>query len=335
MRCVVTHFIFAVSLALVGSSSAQAWNSAGHRIIADIAYDVLDDSTRAKAVLLIKESPRFIAEFVDRMPANVQGEPDAVKDRWYFQQSSIWADLIRGNKEYSIEKWHYINLPLFLNDLDEKTLKDMKGIPQSTFLPESIDPAVDPGDLNAVQAVQLCLQRIASPATPRAKKATYLLWVMHIVGDIHQPLHSTSLYTRGRFQNPGGDRGGNSIRTKQNGNLHALWDGLLGSSNSSLNNVRGRAQKMVANPVLRKMGEDSAGQVDPAVWVGEGHAICKQFAYCQLILDEVQSKEANPAAALASLELPTEYLTKAGGIAEERAMQAAYRLAEVLKKHLN
>ncbi|HYV34448.1 MAG TPA: S1/P1 nuclease [Gemmataceae bacterium] len=79
-----------------------------------------------------------------------------------------------------------------MNELDEKALKANPGIVQSTVLPK-IAPNVDPADLNAVQALQLCLERIASSSTPKEKKATYLLWVMHIVGDLHQPLHSTSL----------------------------------------------------------------------------------------------------------------------------------------------
>jgi hypothetical protein len=327
-----------ISLAIVTSLClgypVQAWNSAGHRIIADITYDLLDEGTRAKAVALIKASPRFNEDFVGRMPAEVASLPDDIKDRWHFQQSAVWADVIRGNKQYDKPTWHYINKPHFLSELDEQALKDKNGVAQSTVLSDKIDPGVDPQELNAVQAVQMCLARIASPNTPKEKKAVYFLWVMHIVTDLHQPLHSTSLYSRGRFSAPGGDRGGNSIRT-QSGNLHALWDGLLGGNGASLNNIRGRAQKIVGEAVLKKLGEDSASKIDPVVWVNEGHAICKEFVYCQLILDEVRNKEATPGTSLAAVELPAEYMTKGGRIAEERAVQAAYRLATLLKKQLN
>jgi len=102
----------------------------------------------------------------------------------------------------------------------------------------------------------------------------------------------------------------NSIRTKQNGSLHALWDGLLGASGASLNEVRGRAQKLVADPRLKKLGEDSASCLDPAVWVEEGYIICKESVYCKLTLDEVRAKESNPQAQLAALELSEEYMTR-------------------------
>jgi len=312
----------------------QAWNSAGHRIISDITYDLLDDATRAKAVELIKSSPRFQFEFVDKMPANVKSESDAIKDRWCFLQSSIWADLVRGNAEWSIEKWHYINKPFFLTDLDEIALKNAKDIQQSTILPDKIASNVDPADLNAVQALRHCFERLASPTTSKEKKSTYLLWVMHVVGDLHQPLHSTSLYSRGRFQKPGGDRGGNSIKTKQSGNLHALWDGLLGGAGISLNEVRGRAQKLISDSKIKKLGEDSASGIDPAVWVDEGHVVCKEAVYCKQILDEVTNKEFNPKVALATLVMTEEYMTNGGRIARERAIQGAYRLAAVLKRYL-
>jgi hypothetical protein len=316
------------------SFPVQAWNSAGHRIIADIAYDQLDDVTRAKAVALIKASPRFKADFVDLMPADIASQSKAIQDRWYFQQSAVWADVIRGNKQYDIPKWHYINQPLFLTDLDEKALMGKSGIVQSTVLPDDIDPNTDPQDLNAVQAIQMCLKRIQLPDTPPQKRATYFLWVMHIATDLHQPLHSTSLYSRGRFSEPGGDRGGNSIHT-QSGNLHALWDGLLGSNSASLNEIRGRSQRIVADARLKLIGEESANQVNPAVWVDEGHAICKQFVYCQLILAGVRSKESTPNVELSAVELPTEYMTDAGKIAQERAAQGGYRLSTLLKQYLN
>src|SRR5262245_38086253 len=79
---------------------AFAWNSAGHRIISNMAYDLLDDETRGKVVALIKESPRFEHEFLDKMPANIKSDSAAILDRWHFLQSSIWADLIRGNDDY-------------------------------------------------------------------------------------------------------------------------------------------------------------------------------------------------------------------------------------------
>ena len=57
-------------------------------------------------------------------------------------------------------------------------------------------------------------------------RAMLTAWIFHLVGDIHQPLHSSTLVSQRLF--PEGDRGGNSIKLKQSYNLHALWDGTAG-----------------------------------------------------------------------------------------------------------
>ena len=61
------------------------------------------------------------------------------------------------------------------------------------------------------------------------EKAIHLCWVMHLVGDIHQPLHCVSLYCE---QFPNGDHGGNDSLYRLGGKriikLHPFWDELLG-----------------------------------------------------------------------------------------------------------
>jgi hypothetical protein len=54
-----------------------------------------------------------------------------------------------------------------------------------------------------------------------------LTWLLHLIGDLHQPLHTTALYAVDLF--PTGDRGGNDVGVRGATNLHALWDGALGN----------------------------------------------------------------------------------------------------------
>lgn len=68
-----------------------------------------------------------------------------------------------------------------------------------------------------------------------AERALFARYLVHVVGDIHQPLHSVALYNA-TF--PNGDRGGNSLHIKLlNGsaqNLHSYWDaGGFGLQNDS------------------------------------------------------------------------------------------------------
>jgi hypothetical protein len=63
----------------------------------------------------------------------------------------------------------------------------------------------------------------------RFKTRPWFYWLFHLVGDIHQPLHTTQLFT---VEYPTGDRGGNEIcvRVTQTGqpmDLHRFWDGVI------------------------------------------------------------------------------------------------------------
>ena len=64
------------------------------------------------------------------------------------------------------------------------------------------------------------------PRTSPETRGLLLAWLFHDVGDIHQPLHSSALFSTRLF--PDGDRGGNSVKTREAGNLHSLWDGFAG-----------------------------------------------------------------------------------------------------------
>ena len=60
-------------------------------------------------------------------------------------------------------------------------------------------------------------------------KAVALAWLLHLVGDIHQPLHCSSRVTPDEAL-PRGDAGGNTFRLDDNRNLHGYWDRILGEA---------------------------------------------------------------------------------------------------------
>src|SRR4029077_12995310 len=69
------------------------------------------------------------------------------------------------------------------------------------------------------------------------RKTTALAWLFHLVGDIHQPLHTAQIFT---VDYPNGDRGGNEIcvrvtQAEQPMDLHRFWDGVITSSVSPQN----------------------------------------------------------------------------------------------------
>ena len=126
-------------------------------------------------------------------------------------------------KAFGRGEWHYVNVPLFLSERTSGVGRQADG--------ECRDRAagrrkLDTPSMNVTQAINLGRRVVKDPQASPADRAVMLAWLFHCVGDIHQPLHGAAMFSVRLF--PEGDRGGNSVKTKQNGNLHALWDGLLG-----------------------------------------------------------------------------------------------------------
>ena len=76
---------------------------------------------------------------------------------------------------------------------------------------------------NVVIGIDYNAAVLSNASAPAPARAIALCWVLHLVGDIHQPLHTGSLYTASLFET--GDRGGNAIRIDDS-NLHSCWERL-------------------------------------------------------------------------------------------------------------
>jgi hypothetical protein len=160
-----------------------------------------------------------------------------------------------------------------------------------------------------------------------ADRAIALCWIGHLVADAHQPCHAGSLYMQGVFETKEGDRGGNSIPTKQRKNMHSLWDGLLGD-NWSAGGVRRRSTEIMSNQELVTLGQGAALSLDPQVWLKESRAEAVEHVYTPEVMDELAKVQRGLVQEPEEINLSEVYLKKAGGIAQRRAVQAAYRLAE-------
>jgi S1/P1 Nuclease len=116
---------------------------------------------------------------------------------------STWPDEVRSQPAYRhTGPWHYLDLPLGLSfsDFDAK----VKGMTQE----------------NVYSALQQQEQLLGSASSTRREKVEALKFVVHFVGDLHQPMHVS------REE----DKGGNTIQLNYDGsgtNLHALWDSKL------------------------------------------------------------------------------------------------------------
>jgi hypothetical protein len=102
-----------------------------------------------------------------------------------------------------------------LGNSDEITVPDRPG-----SLP--LDAALETQDLYLSQAVELCLKVLLDKSQSAGDRAIALCWIGHLVADSAQPCHAGSLYMEKVFVKKDGDRGANSIPTKQRQNMHAL-----------------------------------------------------------------------------------------------------------------
>jgi hypothetical protein len=221
---------FAVTLLLI-APAASAWNDSGHMIAALIAYDQLPPAVRARAMQLLRAHPRFHEDFERQLPRNLVGARAAEQDRWYFAFGATWPDEARrfdhvraASRDaliarYNHGSWHYINLPTYLRPSDRKQIN--QSAPSMTWT-EGLDDA----HLNIVQALDKLTTNWCAPSETDTDRGLAVSWIVHLIGDLHQPLHSTALYAVPAFIH--GDRGGNDIAVVGGTNLHALWDGALG-----------------------------------------------------------------------------------------------------------
>jgi hypothetical protein len=83
---------------------------------------------------------------------------------------------------------------------------------------------------NVVTGIDYNAAMLSNASAPTPARAIGLCWVLHLIGDIHQPLHTGLLYTASLYET--GDRGGDAIRIDDS-NLHSRWDRALTESGAS------------------------------------------------------------------------------------------------------
>lgn len=336
MRNLKSHLLAAASLGALCaiSSSALAWTSPGHMIVALIAYDQMDPATRTKAVDLLKAHPRFNDHFEDVMPREVRRGDERDKDQWIIAHAATWPDQVRDAKggvnrqdvsDFNRPWWHFINEPIFLSDQERQQL-------QGEVHPNlKRDPPQDPDDenMNVIQALKNSAAIVGDKNAPPGKRAVHLCWVLHLAGDSHQPLHSAALYTTHRFRK--GDHGGNYLEAQHDWKLHGFWDDQI-TTDESFETLRLLATDLDQNRKLQAAGKRAAATLDPGKWIDESFAIAKQNGYSPEVLKKVADREGH--SYLGPVDLSPKYKADAEEISERRAIEAGYRAAKTIEQML-
>lgn len=305
------HFGTAVCIGLLiagAVSSARAWNYGGHMVSGAFAYDVLkkeNPEALAKVVELLKQHPDFEKRWAKQLD---KVDPD-LRDQALFMWAARWPDDIRGTK-YDHPPWHYIDFPY-----------------KPPGQPDTVSVA-DPPDPNAVVGFRANAAVLKDPQATAADKAVALCWIMHLTGDIHQPLHATSMFTTD-YPAPKGDQGATKfwVRAKEGGNsikLHSFWDDLILSSDN-FQDVKNRAIEIRMEYPRDKLPELSQ-HVEPSdlqKWAEESFEQAKTAVYREGELQGSPQAERAPV-------LPEDYAAQTKPVAEHRMADAGYRLADVL-----
>lgn len=332
--CILKRTIQCLSLLAVFANPAYAWNESGHRQIAYLSYELVSESTRNKVVAIAKTHPRYQEDFLAEVPKGFSTMQAEDQTRWIFSQLAVWPDHVRGladdlQAQHHRDTWHYINLPIYLSAEQAAALRGSMKV----NLGDKANGFSDEDNI-----AQVLKQILISLNNPEAKllEAVQLAWLFHLVGDVHQPTHSSAVFTPKQF--PDGDWGGNKIAVGRY-NLHSTWDWALGGENKP-RKLKNTARKLVENPVTGEVGKWAQANLQIDQWVLESHSIAKQLVYQypinnsqESLLDRIAAFEDKDPGEL-RVKLDKGYRTAMKKAARQRMIESAYRLAAVLDTYL-
>jgi hypothetical protein len=175
-------------------------------------------------------------------------------------------------------------------------------------------------------------ERVVKQESDWERKAIAVAWLFHLVGDIHQTLHTAQLFT---VDYPKGDRGGNEIcvRVTQAGqpmDLHRFWDGLITSS-SNLTRLRNESTALRNRQEFQRSQLTELASTPFESWAKESFEIAAKIAYRnggRIGTPKGGNKDCSMVAA--APVLPAGYVVSASRIADRRMILTGYRLADLM-----
>jgi S1/P1 Nuclease len=295
--------IAGLATVVLSARPAHAWDDFGHRVVARIAWANMTPQARARAIAILRAAAPETG-----LRGSVSGTLSQQRQIELFVFAATWPDVVRDTANpLRMEKYHhpyrhYVDT-FWRQDTDFGPVVPVDRQPEGDLLRDA--PR---------------LRRWLETGSPE-QKALGLAWMLHLVGDIHQPLHASGRISP---RDPWGDGGGNTFRVGTR-SLHSTWDGVL---TDSLNAPRPTAPLTAVTSAAtmamqrhpRSGFSSEIGQRDFAQWAREGVAIAQRDVYrAPLVRDQ---------------PVPPAYRTAAFLAAEPRIALAGYRLADLLNDAL-
>lgn len=319
LNLMVFRTFLVVALALTAAFPALAWDDTGHKIVAYVAWKQMSPAAREKAVKLLMSAPEDTQiQTLYPTPPDLGfttyppgARSRASKQRDFFMIASYWADIIRDRDypvryKYHRSTWHYLNVFWKIEDGAIRTFPELQ-----------VDKE------NAVERLHH-FDKVLRSGAPDSEKGVALAWVLHIAGDIHQPLHASGRVTD---LEPKGDQGGNLFSlsppdAKRKENLHWLWDSLV------VRTIPRRADASdaeyllpIAESAMRKYPLKNARLYLRAGDFDEWHQESYREASSRVFPKSLKRGQMPSRA----------YMKRAFGIAEARLVMAGYRLGAWLE----
>jgi hypothetical protein len=200
-----------------------------------------------------------------------------------------WADEQRGELGPSVSPWHYVDIEVM--DSSYVASRDCKR------------------DACVVAALQAQLAILGDRRQADSARGIALRWVIHLVGDLHQPLHAGER----------GDRGGNDVKVTFDGrhtNLHSVWDsGII----ASLDQPEPEMVQQLEGEIGRRHDIDAIAGGTVVQWVMQSHDLARDVVYGNLP---------------PTLDITPAYVTAAVPVIREQLLRAGVRLAALLERTL-
>ncbi len=291
-----------------------AYNKPGHKVSGAIAYDLLyqkSPETVQKIIALLKQHPYY----EEHWKSDLATLPDRDRDRGLFMLAAAWPDEVRSDEkhpEYNHPKWHYTDEPFM-----------------PAGQPESVK-TVPPDDENIMMAYGKNVTILKNESETPPNRAIAVCWIFHLIGDIHQPCHTTSLFTT---EYPKGDKGANLVFVKAAPDgevvrLHWFWDELILDS-EDLRDARDTATELRNRPEFAraKLAElDTENSFEQ--WKDASVKLAKEVVYCNGKMTGSPRKDSAPV-------LSNDYVRTAKAAGLRQIVLAGYRMADVMKKSLD
>jgi hypothetical protein len=284
---------FIVACTLTGS--AFAWGNEGHETVGEIATHFLEPVVRQKVMAML-------AADTDKLTAHD------------FVSETTWADRFRDSDRggtqvhyLATRNWHFVDTELSDANIDTACF----GHPA---IPAGKVASLGPANDCVVDKINEFATELKSNATSKSERLVALKFLLHFVGDLHQPLHASDAH----------DAGGNAKNVSAaglgSGTLHGFWDtqfvAQLGADPIALGDA------LAAKITTANVTTWSAGT--PTDWAHESFAIAKTSVYGKLPKPGSNGKYV----------LPASYVSASKAIVTLQLQRAGVRLASVLNKAL-